>query len=97
MKISIEELKELAKNLYFDMSEEEYKTLQEEFEVIINQMELIDEIEDIDNLEPMVFPYLVQGHPLREDTPKDVLDSKDVLKNAADTHMGMIKVNKVVG
>ena len=97
MRISIDELKELAKNLYFDMSEEEYLTLQDEFEVILDQMDLISEIENIDNVEPMVFPYLGEGHTLREDEVKDVLDPKEVLANASETYMGMVKVKKVVG
>ena len=97
MRISIDELKELAKNLYFDMSEEEYLTLQDEFEVILDQMDLISEIQNIDNVEPMVFPYLGEGHALREDEVKDVLDPKEVLANASETYMGMVKVKKVVG
>ena len=35
MKVSIEELKDLANRLKFDMHEDEYKTLQDEFEVVL--------------------------------------------------------------
>ena len=97
MKISIEELKSLANSLLFDMKEEEYKTLQEEFEVIITQMDLIGDIENIESVEPMVFPYLVQGHTLREDEPCDVLTKEEVLSNPKETMMDMVKVKKVVG
>lgn len=97
MKISIDELKTIAKSLYFEMSEEEYKTLQEEFEVILDQMDLIGKIDNIDNVLPMVFPYLGEGHELREDEPEAPLETKDVLKNSSETMMDMVKVNKVVG
>jgi len=97
MRISIEELQTLAKSLYFDMSLQEYTTLQSEFEVILDQMDLIEEIDNVDEVEPMVFPYLIQGHELREDEPGDVLDTKEVLQNASSTMMDMVKVNKVVG
>ncbi len=97
MKISKQELNELSNNLLFDMSEKEYETLQEEFEVILEQMDLIGEIENIDDVKPMVFPYLIKGHELREDEVDNILSKEDVLKNAKDTMMDMIKVKKVVG
>ena len=40
--IEIETLKKYAGKLLFDMKEEEYETLQKEFDVIIKQMELIE-------------------------------------------------------
>ena len=97
MKISIDELKRLANSLLFDMKDEEYKTLQEEFEVILTQMDLIGDIKDINNVEPMVFPYLIQGHELREDEPSDILSKEEVLLNPKETMMDMVKVKKVVG
>ena len=55
--ISKEQLKDYAK-LMFDMSDEEYETLQQEFDIIIKQMELISKIEKIEAVEPMTFPLL---------------------------------------
>ena len=40
-------LEEYAKKLMFEMNEDEYKTLEAEFEVILKQMEFIDNIKDI--------------------------------------------------
>jgi Asp-tRNA(Asn)/Glu-tRNA(Gln) amidotransferase C subunit len=51
-------LKDAAKRLLFDMSEEEYDTLLKEFDVITKQMDLIGQIEGIDNHEPMTFPFV---------------------------------------
>ena len=42
--IEKEKLKKYAKLLMFDMKEEEYETLQEEFEIILKQMDLIEQI-----------------------------------------------------
>lgn len=97
MSISIEELIQLAKNLYFEMSEEEYKTLQKEFEVILKQMELIGEIENVDDVLPMVFPVESTTLGMRDDEPGECLSTDEVLLNAKEKMMGMIKVQKVVG
>ena len=37
--IEIEKLKDYANKLMFDMNDEEYKTLQDEFEIILKQMD----------------------------------------------------------
>ena len=39
------------------MSEEEYNTLLEEFDVIVKQMELVAKINGIDEAKPMTFPF----------------------------------------
>ena len=50
--IEKEKLKKYAKLLMFDMDEEEYSTLQEEFDIILKQMELIANIPDIESVKP---------------------------------------------
>jgi len=97
MKISIEKLKELSSSLYFSMTDGEYENLQKEFDVIISQMDLIGEIKDINNLEPMVFPYIEPTIGLREDEPTEPLKVEEVLKNAPNTMDNNIRVKKVVG
>ena len=96
MKISIEKLKELAHKLKFDMKEEQYLTLQQEFEVILKQMELLGEIENVDNLDPLVFPFMVETLGMRDDDISEVIATEDVLRNASDVADNMIKINKVV-
>lgn len=97
MSISIEELRQLAENLYFEMSEEQYKTLQAEFDIILKQMNLIGKIENVDNIEPLVFPVESLTMGMRDDNPTDSLSPEEVLKNAHANMMGMVKVQKVVG
>ena len=45
--IEKEKLKKYAKLLMFDMNEDEYTTLQEEFDIILKQMDLIANIPNI--------------------------------------------------
>lgn len=90
-------LKEAANKLMFDMSEEQYDTLLEEFEIIIKQMELISDIPGVDDAEPMTFPFDVASSFLREDIPEEPLNREDTLKNAKDVVDGQIRLPKVVG
>lgn len=96
MRIEKEELKDLASRLKFRMSEDEYGLLQEEFEVILSQMELIGKIENADNVEPLVFPFMFESVGLREDEIDNVLSVEDVIKNSKDSIDGLVKVKKVV-
>jgi len=97
MKITKEKLKELVSSLYFSMTDEEFSHLSDEFDVIIDQMDLIGEIEGINDLEPMVFPYIEPTIGLREDEPSETLIVEDVLKNAPNSMDNNIRVKKVVG
>ena len=90
-------LKDAAKRLLFDMSEEEYDTLLKEFDVITKQMDLIGQIEGIDDHEPMTFPFPCETAYLREDIPAKPLSKEDTLKNAKNKTAGQIKLPKVVG
>ena len=96
MKVSIEELKDLANRLKFDMQEDEYKTLQDEFEVVLSQMEMIGKIEGADEVEPMTFPFIYEAIGLREDEPGEVLTKEEVLKNASDVSYDQVRVKKVI-
>lgn len=95
--ISIEELKDLANRLKFDMSEEEYQTLQKEFEVILKQMDLIGQIENVDDVEPMTFPYQVTASWIREDQEQEGLELEELMSNIKDRMGNFVKVPKVVG
>ena len=96
-KIDRDVLKDCANRLMFDMSEEQYKTLENEFDIIIKQMELIGKIEGVDKAQPMTFPFNVTTDYLREDEVGIVLNKEEVLSNAKDVRDGQIKLPKVVG
>ena len=95
-KVDIDVLKEAASKLMFDMSDSEYETLLEEFEIITKQMDLISLIPGVDDAEPMTFPFDVCVTYLREDVPTKPLTRDEALKNAEDVVDGQIRLPKVV-
>ncbi len=95
-KVTKEELKKIAKTLQFEIEENEYEKVIEDFEVTIKQMEVLDKIEGLDEKIPMTFPFIEESIGLREDEPSEVLAKEDVLKNAYDTCDNQIRVKKVI-
>ena len=96
-KVSLELLKKCANNLMFDMKEEEYQTLLNEFDLLLDQMSLIGQIEGLDEEEAMTFPFDCHTSFLREDEEETPLSTQEVLLNAKDVAAGQIKLPKVVG
>lgn len=94
--IEKEKLKSYANKLMFDMEDDEYTTLQEEFEVILKQMELIGKIPNIEKVEPMTFPFSNTDARLREDEVGDYLTVGEVLENAKHQVNDQVKIPKVV-
>ena len=90
-------LKVAANKLMFTMDEKQYDTLLQEFHIILEQMEMIGEIEGVDDVEPMTFPFDVTTSYLREDEAEAPLDREEALKNASDVVDGQIRLPKVVG
>lgn len=89
-------LKDVANKLMFDMEDAQYDTLLEEFDVILKQMDIISEIPNIDDVEPMTFPFDVATTYLREDIAVKPLSQEEALKNAGDVIDGQIRLPKVV-
>lgn len=94
--IEKEKLEMYAEKLFFRMNDEEYTTLQQEFDVILKQMDIISKIEGISEVTPMTFPFEKEGTYFREDVVKDTLPVEDVIKNAKETSYEQVKVPKVV-
>ena len=76
-------LKDYARKLMFDMEDKEYDTLQDEFEIILKQMELIENIKDIKKTEPLFYPYVSYEAKLRCDevNEMEMLSVSEVLAN----------------
>ena len=91
-------LDKLAKKLMFKMNEEEYQTLESEFDVILKQMEFIDKIDGIENVNPMTFPFDLEldDNDLREDICNNEIDFNDMVINVKDYDDNRVKVPKVV-
>ena len=91
-------LDKLAKKLMFKMNEEEYQTLESEFDIILKQMEFIDKIDGIENVNPMTFPFDLEldDNDLREDICNNEIDFNDMVINVKDYDDNRVKVPKVV-
>lgn len=87
--------KKLANQLMFDLSPEEENDIKQEFQVLMHQLELLEEI-DTSGVEPMVYPLHPVTTYLREDEVSDVLSQADALRNATKVKEGHILVPKVV-
>lgn len=95
--INLDLLKQCANNLMFEMKDEEYQTLLNEFDVLLKQMSLIGRINGIDEAQPMTFPFDCSNSYLREDVEEETLSKNEVLFNAKEVVDGQIKLPKVVG
>ena len=94
--INLEVLHDAANRLLFTMSEQEYKTLLDEFGVLTKQMDTIGKIEGLDSYEPMTFPFDCSTSFLREDEPETPLSREEALMNAGSVQDNEIKLPKVV-
>lgn len=94
--ITKENLEKYAEKLMFKMSDEEYDTLEKEFDIILNQMDLIGKIERISDVEPMIFPFVTYEAELREDEEGESLSVDEVLANTPHQVRDQVKVPKVV-
>ena len=96
--ITRDKLEEYAKKLMFEMNEEEYKTLEDEFKVILKQMDLIDNIKDIEGVSPMTFPFDLEldDRCLRGDNYNNEITFDDMKINVKEYENNMVKVPKVV-
>ena len=93
---NIEVLKDAAKRLLFDMSESEYETLLNEFDIVTKQMSIIGSNTEIEKYEPMSFPFECTTSYLREDVPQEPLSREEALRNSKRKIGGQIKLPKVV-
>lgn len=96
-KITKENIQDYALKLMFKMKNEEFDAFEKEFETILKQMDLIGQIEGIENVEPLVFPFKLKDVKLREDIATSTLTTEDAVKNAKETIYDEVKVPKVVG
>ncbi len=91
-----EYLKKYARSLEFDMEDSQLETLVSEFNVLFEQMNLLDNLVGISEYEPMDFPFILDDACLREDNVSDSLSSIEAFKNAKEVKDGCVKSPKVV-
>lgn len=96
-KITRDNIQDYALKLMFKMKEEEFSAFEKEFETILKHMDLITQIDGIEKVEPMTFPFKNKDVKLRSDIANSTLTSEEALKNAKETVYGEVKVPKIVG
>ena len=94
--VSKEVLQIAASKMMFEMSDAQYNALIKELNVFLKQVDLIGQIPNIDDAEPMTFPFDVTTTYLREDVVETPLTNEEALKNASDVKDGQIRLPKVV-
>jgi aspartyl/glutamyl-tRNA(Asn/Gln) amidotransferase C subunit len=80
----------------FSLSDDQLDLLLIEFDILIQQMELIGHLENVDQVEPMTFPFEVSVDMMRSDEPSEPLTQSEALANASSKVAGQIKLPKVV-
>ena len=89
-------LKDAAKKLMFDMEEQQYETLLQEFDLILEQISFMENIPHIDDVEPMVFPYEITTSYLRDDVAAEPLTREEALRNTQEVVNGQISLPRVI-
>ena len=87
--------KKLAKQLMFELSDEEANDIVNEFEVLNSQMALLDAV-DTEGVEPMVYPFEDETSFLREDEVTNMVSQEEALKNVDKKLEGHFILPKVV-
>lgn len=96
MKFNEELIDNLAGKLQIGLSREENKKVLDEFKLIDQNMELINQIDGIQNVEPLTHPFDLYVASLREDKPSESVKFKDAVANCKQIDGREIKVPKTV-
>lgn len=93
-----EKIDKYANDLLIGLTEEERTMIQEEFDTIEKNMDLINKIPDIKDVEPQSFPYEMEVTDLRsDDEVGEEIDIDTLLRNCDQYEGREIEVPKVVG
>ena len=89
------DFKTLAHQLMFDLSDDEVKDIENEFNTLLKQMDLMNAI-DTDGVEPQVYCFEDETTFIRDDEVSNVFTQKQALANAPKVRDGHFVVPKVV-
>ncbi len=94
MKITTEDVKEVAELARLEFAEDEIEEFSGQFENILNFISKLDEL-DIEDIEPTTH-VLDMNTPLREDEVEDWISQEQAIKNAPQPEDGFFGVPKVI-
>lgn len=97
-KFTKEMVDDYADKLLIGLTDEENQMVLDEFEIIDRNIDIINEIPNIEKVEPMTHALDNFVYELREDVPEDSIPLDDLLKNCDDsTSDGEVVVPRMVG
>lgn len=95
-KFTKEMVTDYAVKLLIGLTEEETKMVLDEFDIIDKNIDLINQIPNIETVEPMTHCLDDFIYELREDEVEESIDIDDLLENCDDASNGEVRVPKVV-
>ena len=93
-KITIEEVKHIAKLSKLNIPDNELKYYLSEMDKMINHFNILSKV-DTSDVQPMTHVNTMTN-VYRQDEPKDSLTTKDALKNSSETFGHFIKIPKII-
>ncbi len=96
-KFTKEMVNDYADKLLIGLTKEENKQVLDEFEIIDENIDLINKIPNIENIEPMTHCLDDFIYELREDISEDSINIEELLQNCDDKTDREVSVPKVVG
>ena len=96
-KFTKEMVDDYADKLLIGLTEEENKMVLDEFDVIDEQINVINDIPGIENVEPMTHTLDDFSYELREDVAEESVPIEELLQNCKDSTAREVQVPKVVG
>ena len=96
-KFTKEMVDDYADKLLIGLTEEENKMVLDEFEIIDKTIDIINEIPNIEKVEPMTHALDNFEYELREDEIEDSVPIEDLLSNCDDVAGDEVEVPRMVG
>ena len=96
-KFTAEMVDNFADKLLIGLSEEENKMVLDEFDIIDADLDLVNQIPNISEVEPMTHTLDDFEYVLREDIAEESIPIEDLLANCDETEGNEVVVPKVVG
>ena len=96
-KFTKEMVDDYAEKLLIGLTDEENKMVLDEFEIIDKNIDLINQIPDLEKVEPMTHCLDDFTYELREDEVEESIAIEDLLANCDDCTDDSVQVPKVVG
>lgn len=90
-----EYFRKLARQLMFDLSDEEADSIKAEFSELERQMSFLEAV-NTDGVEEMVYPFEDETSFLRDDVVSNVISQEDAVKNVNKKLEGHFVLPKVV-